>query len=124
MMIGDSNRMPLRIGLVQINNSFSGQCYLPYSIGLIQAYLLKYSKESSRLNFLNPLYVRMRVDEAVEKLLDANVVLFSTYVWNFHISLEIARKLKEKKSGIKIVFGGPQVPDRGEEFLRKFRFID
>jgi hypothetical protein len=29
---------PLKIGLVQINNSFSGQNYLPYSTGLLQVF--------------------------------------------------------------------------------------
>ena len=29
-------RAPVRVGLVQINNSFSGQNYLPYSVALLQ----------------------------------------------------------------------------------------
>ena len=34
----------LKIGSVQINNGFAGQYYLPYSIGTLQAYFLKFSK--------------------------------------------------------------------------------
>jgi len=30
------NTSPLKVGLVQINNSFSGQNYLPYAVGLLQ----------------------------------------------------------------------------------------
>ena len=28
----------LNVGLVQINNSFERQCYLPYTVGMLQAY--------------------------------------------------------------------------------------
>ena len=37
----------LNIGLVQINNSFSGQSYLPYSIGLLQAYAAQQCLDST-----------------------------------------------------------------------------
>lgn len=115
---------PIRIGLVQINNSFSGQCYLPYSTGLLQSYLLKHAQSAPRLEFLLPVYVRMNVNKAVEQLAEADLLFFSSYVWNIHISLEIARRLKDLKPKVKIVFGGPQVPDQAEGFLRKNRFID
>ena len=32
----------IKIGLVQINNSFSDQCYLPLSVGMLQAYAKKH----------------------------------------------------------------------------------
>jgi radical SAM superfamily enzyme YgiQ (UPF0313 family) len=51
-------------------------------------------------------------------------VLVSTYVWNIRISLEIAKRLKLRKPEVLIVFGGPQVPERDEEFLKKHPFID
>jgi radical SAM superfamily enzyme YgiQ (UPF0313 family) len=110
--------------LVQINNSFSGQSYLPYSIGLLQSYALKHHPAPQTLNFMLPIFHRVKVEDAVEELLKADLVLFSTYVWNVRISSEIARKLKEKKPGIGIVFGGPQVPDRAEAFLREHPFVD
>lgn len=113
-----------RIGLVQINNSFSGQNYLPYSVGILQAYAEKYLKDPSRIEFMVPIYRRDPVASSVEKLLQADFVFFSAYVWNINISVEIARQLKEKKPEIVLVFGGPQVPDHSDEFLKKFTFID
>jgi radical SAM superfamily enzyme YgiQ (UPF0313 family) len=115
---------PLNIGLVQINNSFSGQNYLPYSIALLQTYVQKFSPDPSRYRFLTPLYKRVRIADAVEALKDADLVGFSTYVWNGRISLEIARRLKILKPGIVIVFGGPHVPDQPEAFLRANPQID
>ncbi len=115
---------PLKIGLVQINNSFSGQNYLPYSIALLQTYVQKFAPNPARYEFLVPLYKRVRIADAVEQLKDADLVGFSTYVWNGRISLEIARRLKALKPGIVIMFGGPHVPDQPEQFMRANRQID
>src|SRR5580693_4058086 len=117
-------RAPVVVGLVQINNSFSGQNYLPYSVALLQTYVQKMSAARDRCAFLPPLYKRMRIAGAVESLKDADLVGFSTYVWNGRISLEIARRLKAAKPGIVIVFGGPHVPDQPEPFLRVNPQID
>src|SRR5882757_4853279 len=117
-------RAPVVVGLVQINNSFSGQNYLPYSVALLQTYVQKMSADPGRYAFLPPLYKRIRIADAVESLKDADLVGFSTYVWNGRISLEIARRLKAAKPGIVIVFGGPHVPDQPEAFLRANPQID
>jgi radical SAM superfamily enzyme YgiQ (UPF0313 family) len=117
-------RAPLLVGLVQINNSFSGQNYLPYSVALLQTYVQKMAAEPARYQFLPPLYKRLRIADAVDALKDADLIGFSTYVWNGRISLEIARRLKALRPGIVIVFGGPHVPDQPEAFLRANRQID
>ena len=46
----------IAVGLVQINNSFSGQNYLPYSVGILQAYAQRHAKNPERFHFLAPLY--------------------------------------------------------------------
>jgi len=115
---------PVKVGLVQINNSFSGQNYLPYSIALLQTYVQKFAVNPGLYEFLTPLYKRVRIADAVDALKGADLVGFSTYVWNGRISLEIARRLKALKPGIVIVFGGPHVPDQPEDFLRANPQID
>lgn len=121
-MIMDNRK--IKVGLVQINNSFSGQNYLPLSVGMLQAYAEKNLKSIDRYQFLLPVYKRCRVEDAVEALKEAGIVLFSVYVWNIRISLEIARRLKAEKPQTFIVFGGPQVPDHPEDFLKEHTFID
>jgi radical SAM superfamily enzyme YgiQ (UPF0313 family) len=113
-----------RVGLVQINNSFSNQNYLPLAIGMLQAYAQQHLKRPEDYRFLLPLYRRLPVEDAVQHLLGADVALFSTYVWNFRISLEIARTLKERVPDTVIAFGGPHVPDRVEDFIRQHPYID
>jgi radical SAM superfamily enzyme YgiQ (UPF0313 family) len=115
---------PIRIGLAQFNNSFSGQNYLPYSVGLLQAYAQRHAPMPSRYEFLLPLYKRLAVRDAVASLREADVVGFSVYVWNIQLSLEVARRLKAERPDVLLVFGGPQVPDQAEAFLRENPWID
>lgn len=114
----------VNLGLVQINNSFSQQNYLPYSIGLLQAYALQKLKGKENFNFLNPIYKRDAIQDVQKQLAQADIVFFSVYVWNMMISLEIAKRIKKNNPETLIVFGGPQVPNNSEEFLRKYPFID
>ncbi len=112
------------VSLVQINNSFSGQKYLPYSAGILQAYAQKYLKNPNKFSFNIPVYFREPIQESVKKLKSSHYVFFSTYVWNIKLSLEISKKLKESNPNVVIIFGGPQVPDRIEGFLKQYPFID
>lgn len=114
----------IKLGMVQINNSFSGQNYLPYSLGFLQGYAQRYLKSRDEFEFLLPLYKRIPVETAVERLLRADMVFFSTYVWNIRFSLEIAKKVKQRKGDSIIVFGGHQVPNSVEPFLRNNPFVD
>jgi len=120
----NSQSQKTTVGLSQINNSFSGANYLPYSVGLLQAYVEKYSSCKKRFEFLRPVFKRTSVQEAVKQLVPAEVIGFSLYVWNEQISLEIIRQLKRINPNIYIVCGGPQVPDRAELFLRNNPEID
>src|SRR5258706_11124804 len=115
---------PLSVGLVQINNSFSGQNYLPHSTPCLRSYGGAHAGDGGRYTFLPMVYKRMPVRDIVAQMRAADVVGFSTYVWNANISLEAARRLKAEQPQIVIAFGGPQVPDKPEQFLRAHPFID
>ena len=93
------------VGSTQINNGFAGQYYLPYSIGILQAYFMHNSKRFSDYKFLSTIYKRELLKDCIEKLISADIVLFSTYVWNEQISLKIAEELKDKNKFI--IFGVP-----------------
>lgn len=124
MAINKESIRKLTVGLVQINNSFSGQNYLPLSVGLLQSYVQEYAWDSGRYEFLMPIYSRRPISAMLDHLIGSDVVAFSTYVWNIRISLELARRIKERNPETLIIFGGPQVPDNGEDFLRQNPFID
>ena len=118
----------IKIGATQINNGFSGQYYLPYSIGLLYAFIKRNSTRPANYEFNSIIYKRKLLDESFDHLKDRDVVLFSIYVWNEQISLAIAKKLKEYNPNIFIIFGGPSVPDnnfnKAKDYIRKNNFID
>ncbi len=120
----NSSVKPIQVGLVQINNSFSNQNYLPLAVGMLQAYAQAFLQHPERFEFMLPVYKRIPVPQAVEKLLGADIVLMSVYVWNFRISLKIAEELKRRRPETVIVFGGPHVPERDDRFLKRYPFID
>jgi radical SAM superfamily enzyme YgiQ (UPF0313 family) len=125
----------VRVGLVQINMGLTWSNpkrradappvsfgLLPYSVGLLQAYATEHA--AAEHEFLLPIYRRTPVDEAVAHLAGADVAGFSTYVWNVRATLAIAEALKAAHPETLIVFGGPSVPDRSEQFLRDNPFVD
>ena len=116
--------MKLKIGLVQINNSFDmTDIYLPYSVGLLQANAEK--QFPNEFEFLTPVFNKTSLNEIIKHLLQADIVFFSLYIWNKNSQLKIAKELKKIKPEIKLVFGGPQVSSRYlKNFLIDNNFID
>jgi radical SAM superfamily enzyme YgiQ (UPF0313 family) len=117
----------LRIGLVEIGDSFGSQHYFPYSIGILCAYAQKHLSTTNNYEFLPIIYKRGNIENYADFLSTADIIFYSVYLWNFHISLEIAQTAKNIKSQIINVFGGPNVPESSEKitaFLRKYPFID
>lgn len=93
-------------------------------MGLLQAYYQKHAKHPEIFEFLDPIFCRMPVDKIVTQLQQAEIVFFSVYIWNFRISVEIARCLKKKKLGVMIIFGGPNIPVDAEKLLKSHPFIN
>ncbi len=113
-----------KVYFVQVNVTYSDYiAYLPYAAGCIAAYAWedKEIKESFELSDL--LYMRLKVEESLEKIKDPSVVAFSCYIWNMEYNLKLARMVKEKYPDCLIVFGGHNVPDN-TTLLEKHSFID
>jgi len=112
------------VALVQINNSFSGQNYLPYSAAILQAYFQGTSPASSVYNFLPFIYKRDSVDNILSQILSAKVLGISLYAWNTNLSLAIAKAFKRRNPDSLIFAGGPSVPDLADDFLKENPSID
>ncbi len=53
-----------------------------------------------------------------------DAVAFSSYIWNFEMTLEIAKNLKKVSPDLLIIFGGPEVSYDPKEIMEKHSFID
>ncbi|MDX6388658.1 MAG: putative methyltransferase [Gaiellaceae bacterium] len=109
---------------MQVNTAVDSSFYLPYSVGLLQAYLQAHAHRPDRYRFALPIIEPLAPSIAAEALAGSDIVGFSTYVWNANRSLAIARELKAAQPDTLIVFGGPHVPDDAEQFLRAYPCID
>ncbi len=113
--------MSITVGLVQY--STGSPVYLPYSVGLLQASLLR-AADPERYHFLLPRVFPHPLAQEVAALRQVDLLGVSTYVWNERRSLELAKQLKAVAPQILTVFGGPQVPDRAEAWLRQHPYVD
>jgi|SRR3989338_3415382 len=101
----------IKVGLVQINNSFDQQNYVPLSVGFLHSYAQTHAQNFDEFEFLKPIYKRIPIEQAAEQLTDADIVAFSTYVWNYQMSKAIAKRVKQQNPATVILFGGPHVPE-------------
>lgn len=108
----------IKVGFVQLNNSFSGQTYFPLSVGLLQAYAQKFTVFPDCYEFLPSIFQFMKIGEVAEMLSEADIVGYSSYGWNEQNSLAIAGEVKRRNPNVVNIFGGPQVPDSHKQFQR------
>lgn len=101
-----------------------GYHYLPYASGLLQAYVLRHAPILSRYTFLPFIFDRQPLEVYRPGLAMADVLAFSAYGWNLEYSLALARLAKTLKPQILTLFGGPQIPERAEAFLRAHPEVD
>lgn len=107
----------MKIVLTTLNAKFS---HTNLAIQYIKAYSSEFDIEIYEYN------INQEIDELVRELYQtrADVLCFSTYIWNYTESLEIANKLKKVMPNLIIVFGGAEVSFTQEEIMSEEKFID
>lgn len=114
----------IKVQMVQINDNFGDQYYLPYSAGALTQYALQSELIRNYCKFNDPIYSRTSVDDIVKQIGTVDVLGISSYIWNWNISKIIGERVKEANPECFIVYGGPQIPDNDQHFLEKNPFMD
>ncbi|PKL78547.1 MAG: hypothetical protein CVV27_03165 [Candidatus Melainabacteria bacterium HGW-Melainabacteria-1] len=114
----------LIVQLVQINQRAFESTFLPYAVGLLQAWCMRYASSASRYTFLPILHQRQGLAQALAQIQLADVLALSCYFWNIEYSLALAREHKRRNPRVLVILGGPQVPDGAEAFLRAHPYVD
>ena len=114
----------MEVSFLQINNSFAGQNYFPYSAALLTSYFKTFSSASDEYNFKPFIYKRDTVNNLLTSCEGSNIIVLSLYAWNTRLSLAFAKAYKNQHPESFVIVGGPSVPDNSEAFLRSNRFID
>jgi len=98
--------------------------YLPLVSGSLQAYAQSDPVVKDRYEFGRFMFHRDNPEAIVAKHDNPDVAAFSVSMWNAKLSLEVARRVKEKFPECLVVFGGPQVPFDATDYLIEHPYID
>ena len=112
-----------RIYLNEYNIPTNNSIYLPYSSGLLQAYAQQIGLITDNYEFVKIFFQRDTVDNIVNQYDNPDVVGFSVSMWNYQLSLAVAKELKEKFPDCLIVFGGPHIT-QNNSFFKQYPFVD
>jgi len=98
--------------------------YLPYSAGILWAYLQQFDFIKSNFKLGDFIWKRDAIEVSLKKISNSDIVGFSTYVWNKSYNYTLAKRLKEINPNCLILFGGPEPAIADPKFFDKFPFID
>lgn len=112
--------------LFQFSDLYGDEIYLPYSVGMVWSYARTVPEVAAAYTDPDWVFRREDPDLIVSRLDDPGVAAFSTYVWNWEMSVAVAKRIRERFPECLIVFGGPQVPntDRLGDIFEKYPFMD
>lgn len=99
--------------------------YLPYSTGLLRAYVQTDPTIKNNIEFQPFLYELEPLSNVMGKFEKApDVVAFSVSMWNEQLNLATAKEVKRRWPNCLILFGGCHVPHHPTDYMRQYDFID
>lgn len=98
----------------EYNIPFNNTVYLPLVSGLLSAYAKTFPSIDENYNFMPPLYKRDLPENIVAAYVNPDIACFSVCLWNYSLSIEVARRVKAKFPSCLIIFGGPSAPQNGQ----------
>ena len=113
-----------KVSSSQFNYLYGDQIHFPYSIGRLVAYVKTNKNINSQFKFDRTFIFRDQLNNYVEQSYDSDILLCSCYVWNWEVTKQLAKKVKATNPNCLIIFGGPQVPNRTENFFEENPFVD
>ena len=116
------NKLP--VYLFQVNNRYGDNVFLPYSVGLLQAYGQTIGEVAKHFEFKEPGFLREDPARVTARLDRPRVVGMSCYIWNWEYSLLLAQTIKARYPDCLMVLGGPQVPLHSERFFEDHPSVD
>ncbi len=103
--------------------------YYEYSLAYLftRTHYKLYGKYNKNVNWMDPIYDWhdiQTIEEAVDRLKDADVICFSNYIWNYSVNDRAAEYVKQKYPHIKTIVGGPQLEYSNPDFDKRYWMFD
>ncbi|MDR1806185.1 MAG: radical SAM protein [Clostridium sp.] len=112
------------IYFVQAGYLYGNNAHFPYACGCIAAYAWQNPAVRESYSPGRFIFLREKIDEAIESLESPYLVAFSNYVWNFEYHKLFAERLKKRYPECLVVFGGHQILNNSSKQLGEYPFID
>ncbi|CAA6606421.1 putative methyltransferase [Rhodospirillaceae bacterium LM-1] len=113
-----------RVYFNEFNLLMGNTTYLPLVSGLLKAYALTRPSLAETYDFM-PFHFHIEAPGPIVARHDKPfVAAFSLSLWNEQLSLEVARRVKERHPDCVIVVGGAQVPHHPDDFFKRHPFVD
>ena len=113
-----------RVYLAQINNTFGGQAFLPYSAGMLWSYACSQPDIAATYKLGGLLFLREILGTAVDRIRDPDVLAVSCYLWNWNYNMHLIALVKSRYPSCTVICGGPEVPSNSQGFLEDNTNID
>ena len=112
------------IYLCQVNHTFGNQAWLPYSVGVIQAYCETISEITDNFQFIDLVFLRNDPEVMAKTFESPSFLGLSCYIWNGEYNKKLAQAVKVQHPDCIVVMGGPHVPLSSEDFFRVNPYVD
>jgi len=111
-----------KIHLVAINSKY---VHTNLALRYIKKYYEAYTSKKNKI-FLSEFTINNSIDQILEKLYmtEADYIVFSVYIWNVEMTLQIIKQLKKVGKNSKIVLGGPEVSYNSYDIMTEYSEID
>lgn len=104
--------MKRNVYLAQPNHGYGRNFFLPYSIGLLQAYVQADGEIAAHFDFQPMIFKREEIAQVLGRMKakPPAVLGLSCYIWNFEYNMALARAVRVAFPDCLIVAGGPHIP--------------
>jgi radical SAM superfamily enzyme YgiQ (UPF0313 family) len=107
----------------------ANRIYYEYSLAWMytKTYVDLKSPYKDCIEWIEPIYNwrdLVSVEEAISYFKNADVILFSSYIWNYSINIEAAQYVKKNYPNILTILGGPQSEWNHPDFIQRYDMFD
>lgn len=117
--------MARNVYLAQVNNRYGeNKVFLPYSVGLLQAHAKAQQDLNEFYRFNELTFLRENPHDVARSMDNPDVLGISCYIWNWEWSKALGKEVRNQHPDSLIVMGGPQVPNRSENFFEEHPYVN
>jgi putative methyltransferase len=105
------------IYILELSDKYNNQVRLPYSTGIIWSYCKSVKEIKDNYNLIEWFFYKDDINNILKKIINPDVIIFSSFVWNWEYNKKIAKYIKEKYPNCLNICGGPHVPHNDQFYI-------